>query len=116
MPRPRFSTSTLAGKEFVPWLAAAGELAYTPHSPPQRDYYFQYSWVIPGIFCPGASVRRHFWFGDRLKNSPAVKLLFAFWNRARQGQVNTLYASNGTAGLFLRSEEHSSELHSLAHL
>ncbi len=54
MPRLRFSTSTLAGEEFVPWLASTGELAYSPHSPPERDYYFQYSWVIPGIFRAGA--------------------------------------------------------------
>ncbi len=30
MSRLRFSTSTLAGKEFVPWLASDGELAYSP--------------------------------------------------------------------------------------
>ena len=50
MPRLRRSTSTLQGEEIVPSLASAGELAYSPHSPPDRDYYFQYSWVIPGIF------------------------------------------------------------------
>jgi hypothetical protein len=99
MPRLRFSTSTLAGEEFVPWLASAGELAYSPHSPPERDYYFQYSWVIPGIFRPGTNVRRHFWFGGPFKDSPGVRLLFAFWNRARQGEVDALYVSNGTAGL-----------------
>ena len=48
--RLRFSISTLLGEEIVPWLASAGELAYSPNSPPDRDYYFQYSWVIPGIF------------------------------------------------------------------
>ena len=97
MSRLRFSTSTLAGEEFVPWLASAGELAYSPHSPPERDYYFQYSWVIPGIFHAGASVRRHFWFGSPHKDSPEVRLLFAFWNRARRGEVETLYLSNGMA-------------------
>jgi hypothetical protein len=50
MPRLRLSTSTLQGEEIVPWLASAGELAYSPHSPPDRDYYFQYAWVIPRIF------------------------------------------------------------------
>ena len=99
MPRLRFSTSTLAGEEFVPWLASAGELAYSPHSPPERDYYFQYSWVIPGIFRAGTSVRRHFWFGSPFKDSPEVKLLFAFWNRARQGELDALYLANGMAGL-----------------
>src|SRR5438046_5652796 len=97
MPRLRFSTSTLADEEFVPWLAAAGELAYSPHSPPERDYYFQYSWVIPGVFRAGTRVRRHFWFGGPLKDSPEVRLLFAFWNGARQGEVKVLYVSNGMA-------------------
>ena len=75
MPRLRFSTSTLAGEEFVPWLASDGELAYSPHSPPERDY-FQYSRV-----------------------SPELKLLFAFWNKARRDEVDALYVSNGKAGL-----------------
>lgn len=97
--RRRFSTSTLAGDEIVPWLASAGKLAYSPDSPPERDYYFQYSWVVPGIFSPGTRVRRHFWFGGPLKDSPEVRLLFTFWNRARRGELDTLYLSNGTAGL-----------------
>jgi hypothetical protein len=98
MPRKRFSTSTLAGEEIVPWLASAGELAYSPHSPPDRDYYFQYSWVIPGIFKEDTRVRRHFWFGAPFKDSREVKLLFAFWNRARQAEPETLYVSNGRSG------------------
>jgi hypothetical protein len=99
MSRMRFPTSTLAGDEFVPWLASAGELAYSPHSPPERDYYFQYSWVIPGIFRAGTGVRRHFWFGSPFKDSREVRLLFAFWNRARRGEVHALYVSNGMAAL-----------------
>lgn len=98
MPRPRFSTSTLAGDEFVPWLASAGELAYFPHSPPDRNYYFQYSRVIPRIFSADTRIRRHFWFGGPFKDSPEVRLLFAFWNRARKGELHTLYVSNGMAG------------------
>jgi hypothetical protein len=97
MPRRRFSTSTLTGDAIVPWLASAGQLAYSPDSPPD-DYYFQYSWVVPRIFSPGTSVRRHFWFGGPLKDSPEVRLLFTFWNRARRGELDTLYLSNGTAG------------------
>src|SRR5439155_1940130 len=97
MPRRRFSTSTLAGEEFVPWLAAAGELAYTPHTPPERDYYFQYSWIIPGIFSSDSNVRRHFWFGSLWKDSLYVRLLFAFWNRARGAVVDELFVSNGSA-------------------
>jgi hypothetical protein len=72
----------LVGEEFVPWLAAAGELAYSPESPPERDYYFQYSWVIPAIFRAGVNLRRHFWFGSPLKDCAEVRLLFAFWNTA----------------------------------
>jgi hypothetical protein len=99
MPRLRFSTSTLAGGEIVPWLASCGELAYSPHSPPERDYYFQYSWVIPAIFRPGVNLRRHFWFGGPLKDSREVRLLFRFWNNARRGKVEILYLSNGMAGV-----------------
>jgi len=47
----RFPTSTVfdSGRS-VPWLAARGPLAYTPEEPPARNYFFQYSWIIPGIF------------------------------------------------------------------
>jgi hypothetical protein len=38
----------LAGEEFVPWLACTGELACSPQLPPERDYFFQYTWVMPG--------------------------------------------------------------------
>jgi hypothetical protein len=86
-------------EEIVPWLASTGELAYSLHSPPDRDYYFQYSWVIPGIFQGGPGVRRHFWFGSPLKDDRDVKLLFVFWNRARRGELDTLYMSNGRSGL-----------------
>jgi hypothetical protein len=99
MPQLRFSTSTLHGEEVVPWLASAGELAYSPYSPPDRDYYFQYSWVIPGIFHGGTKVRRHFWFGCPFRDHREVKLLFTFWNRARQGELDTLFVSNGRCGL-----------------
>ena len=94
----RFSTSTLAaGADVVPWLAAAGELAYSPQMPPERDYFFQYSWIVPGVFASGTNTRRQYWFGDRRKGSPEVRLLFGFWNRARQGEYDALYLSNGMA-------------------
>lgn len=92
----RFSTSTLADGELVPWLAAAGDLAYSPASPPERDYYFQYSWVIPAIFRDGVNLRRHFWFGGPRKDCPEVRLLFAFWNTARQSKIDAAYVANGT--------------------
>ncbi len=97
MSRPRFPTCTLSGDEFVPWLASTGELAYTPYLPPETDYYFQYSWIIPGIFSDGTNRRRHFWFGCARKDAMEVRLLFAFWNRARQGEIQHLFVSNGRA-------------------
>ena len=94
----RFSTSTLiAGTEIVPWLAAAGELAYSPQSPPERDYFFQYSWVVPGILRAGANKRRHYWFGDPSKDDPKVRMLFRFWNQARRGVYYPLFVSHGGA-------------------
>ena len=100
MPRLRFATSTMKDEEIVPWLASIGELAYSPHSPPDRDYYFQYSWVIPGIFHGGTKVRRHFWFGCPLKDDRDVKLLFVFWNHARRRRTGCpARVSNGRAGL-----------------
>jgi hypothetical protein len=97
MGRRQFSTSTIAEGQFLPWLAAAGELAYTPQAPPERDYYFQYSWIIPGIFRSEGNVRRHFWFGSPWKKSTEVRLLFDFWNRARDGVVDQLFLANGRA-------------------
>jgi hypothetical protein len=98
MPRRRFSTSTISGDEFVPWLASAGELAYSPYQPPENDYFFQYSWIIPGVFRAGVNLRQHFWFGDQFRDRPDVRLLFSFWNKARSGEVTELFLSNGTAG------------------
>jgi hypothetical protein len=84
--------------ETVPWLAAAGELAYSPESPPETDYYFQYSWIVPGVLGPGENKRHHYWFGDSIKDNPNVRLLFRFWNQARRGDHDTLYVSTGVAG------------------
>ena len=56
----RFSTSTVLGSKYlVPWLAAQGPLAYSPVEPPPRDYFFQYSWILPGIFDPKVNLREH---------------------------------------------------------
>ena len=79
--RSRFSTSTIvASNGLVPWLAAHGPLAYSPVEPPARDYFFQYSWVLPGIFDP----REHRYFGNYCKDS--AKFLFDFWGNAREGR------------------------------
>jgi hypothetical protein len=80
----RFSTSTVFGSKYlVPWLAAQGPLAYSPVEPPARDYFFQYSWILPGIFDPTVNLREHRYFGRYRKDSS--KFLFDFWGSARKG-------------------------------
>lgn len=83
-PRSRYSTRTVLGSEYtVPWLAAEGPLAYSPSEPPIRDYFFQYGWVVPGIFDPKVNLRRHYYFGHDVKEHAAW--LFDFWHRVRNG-------------------------------
>jgi hypothetical protein len=83
-PLSRFSTSTVFGSKYVvPWLAAQGPLAYSPAAPPAKDYFFQYSWIVPGIFDPNTNLREHRYFGSYLKDS--AKFLFDFWASARKG-------------------------------
>src|SRR5260370_38457704 len=85
----RFSTSTVFGSEgLVPWLAAQGPLAYSPEEPPATDYFFQYSWILPGIFGPKVNLREHRYFGNRLKNS--ARFLFNFWGNVRKGNAPAL--------------------------
>ena len=82
--RSRFSTSTVIDSEYlVPWLSAEGPLAYTPTKPPARDYFFQYTWILPGIFNPQVNLREHRYFGSPLKDS--ARFLFDFWANARRG-------------------------------
>jgi hypothetical protein len=77
----RFSTSTLAGSQYlVPWLAAEGPLAYSPAEPPPKDYFFQYSWILPGIFNPAINLRRHYYFGSCRRDY--ADFLFDFWGNA----------------------------------
>jgi hypothetical protein len=62
--RSRFSTSTVIDSEYlVPRLSAEGPLAYSPTQPPARDYFFQYTWILPGIFNPKVNLREHRYFG-----------------------------------------------------
>ncbi|MBF0314302.1 MAG: hypothetical protein HQK52_12865 [Oligoflexia bacterium] len=97
MSKKKFSTSTIIGEqEVVPWLAATGALAYTPNNPPDRDYYFQYTWIIPGIFNDKVNKRAQFWFGAGLKDDPTVGDLFDFWNNARKGKITPIYFSLGS--------------------
>jgi hypothetical protein len=80
------STMTVTpGGQIVPWLAAEGPLAYSPEEPPERDYYFQYGWVLPDIFAAHTNLRRHLWFGASWKEQ--AQELFSFWREARNGGV-----------------------------
>ena len=83
--RSRFSTSTVAASRcLVPWLAARGPLACSPTEPPERDYFFQYSWILPGIFDPKVNLREHRYFGCYGKSD--ANFLFDFWDNARKGR------------------------------
>jgi hypothetical protein len=93
--RSRFPTSTVFDSEYlVPWLSAEGPMAYSPTNPPARDYFFQYSWILPGIFNPQVNLREHRYFGDRLKDS--ARFLFDFWaNAGRDGTALQRYCQFG---------------------
>ena len=84
--RRRLSTSTvIEDGRTVPWLAAVGPLAYTPETPPESDYYFQYGWVMPGTLSDGVSRRRHYYFGALVHDQ--AERVFAFWDAARARAV-----------------------------
>jgi hypothetical protein len=88
-PRGHFSTSTVTSDgRLVPWLAASGPLAYTPENPPDRDYYFQYGWVMPGILAESTNRRQHYFFGASHKDH--AKDVFSFWKTARQQTTSGL--------------------------
>jgi hypothetical protein len=91
------STSTIASDgALVPWLAAAGPLAYHPEQPPDRDYYFQYGWVLPEIFAEGAPKRRHRYFGASFQDEASE--LFSFWASARRGELDPVFRVLGSVG------------------
>jgi hypothetical protein len=93
----KYSTSTVtADGEFVPWLSAAGALAYTPESAPDRDYFFQYGWVLPGVLNPDGDLRCHRYFGTWRRDD--AREIFEFWKNARAGKSVRVYVSNGRAG------------------
>lgn len=79
--------------ELVPWLAASGPLSYTPEASPDRDYFFQYSWVLPGIFASHVNTLQHLYFGARWKTE--ARELFAFWHAAREGRVDRIAHHDG---------------------
>jgi hypothetical protein len=85
--RSKLPTCTAsAGGQLVPWLAAHGPLAYSPEEPPERDYFFQYNRILPGIFADHVNLRHHLYFGAGNKND--VRELLAFWAQARQGKLS----------------------------
>ncbi|MFH1532404.1 MAG: hypothetical protein ABIK09_16895 [Pseudomonadota bacterium] len=70
----------------VPWLSVTEPLDYTPESPPPRDRFFQYTWILPDIFAPHTNLRAHHYFGARHREQSRV--LFRFWEDARRGDVD----------------------------
>jgi len=93
----RFTTSTEAGDgRLVPWLAARGPLAYTVEEPPDRDYFFQYGWILPGVLNPRVNPRHHCYFGAYSKDD-AVDI-FRFWNAARARAVEQVFVRDGSLG------------------
>ena len=93
----RFPTSTVTENgEIVPWLAAAGPLAYTPENPPSRDYFFQYGWVIPEVINPETRKRAHCYFGHPYKSESDD--LFRFWKAARSRLVQKVAVYHGKGG------------------
>src|SRR3989442_14033730 len=98
MPSSRsYSTCTLRGDGgIVPWLAASGPLSYSPENPPPSDYYFKYDWVLPGIFTPGTTRRRHFYFGSLFKED--ARELFSFWRTARESGAVSVACQFGGVG------------------
>lgn len=85
----RFSTATVVDSNYLaPWLAAAGPLACSPTEPPARDYFFQHTWILRGIFNPEINPREHRYFGSPQKVS--ARLLFGLWASARSGAATIL--------------------------
>jgi|SRR5581483_1647063 len=82
--RTRFSTAPVVDSNYlVPWLGAEGPLAYNRAEPPAKDYFFQYTWILPGTFDPHINLREHRYFGSPLKQ--CARFPFDFWANARSG-------------------------------
>lgn len=97
MKKIKLSTSTVTnGTQVVPWLASSGPLSYSPESPPERDYYFQYTWVIPEIFHHAVNKREHRYFGYPFKDHYEIKDLLDFWNDCRKKTIERIYFSTGS--------------------
>lgn len=70
-----------------------GTLAYSPAEAPARDHFFQYTWIIPGIFKPKINLREHRYFGSPQKVS--ARLLFGLWASARSCAALQPYYQRG---------------------
>ena len=93
----RYPTCTVRDDgRIVPWLAASGPLSYTPECPPPSDYYFLYSWILPGIFDPATNKRRHFYYGAPFKED--ARELSSFWMAAREGKADSVSCHLGGVG------------------
>jgi hypothetical protein len=92
--KKKYSTSTVYGQEYlVPWLASEGPLGYTPEEPPPKDYFFQYSWILPEIFDLEVNLRKQYYFGIHGKDE--AKFLFRFWEQARKGDARQNFCKLG---------------------
>jgi hypothetical protein len=87
------STVTSDGR-IVPWLSASGPLSYTPESPPERDYFFQYNWIMPDIFAPATNRRQRHLFGAEWKDQ--AREILSFWDAARRGDAVRLAYVEGS--------------------
>jgi hypothetical protein len=68
-------------------------LAYSPEEPPPTDRFFQYSWILPGIFDPKVNLREHRYFGSPLRSD--ARFLFDFWGDVRKGSGAVLHSQLG---------------------
>lgn len=59
-----------------------------------RAYFFQFSWIVPGIFNPQTNRRQHYYFGASFRNESARR--FEFWTQARERRVDRAYFSFGS--------------------
>jgi hypothetical protein len=97
----KYSTATVTPEnEIVPWLAADGFLSYSPFSPPIKDYFFLYNFILPKIFSDPVNLREHYWFGDyNGKHGYTCKIIQDFWNKARDRKVMPIFVQNVSVGL-----------------
>ncbi len=87
--KKKYSTNTITDdNKITPFLSSSGELAYTPENPPDRDYFFQYGWILPKIISDSKWKKCHHYFGNPIKSDS--DFLFDFWHKARKGDVDKI--------------------------